>query len=64
MDLRLDRDHVVRRDWLPLFAIIWMSVVSLLVVLRLALRATSRSLGLDDVSQQINEPSPICINSN
>jgi len=49
MDLRLDRDRVVRREWLPLFAIFCMSVVSLLVVLRLALRATSRTLGLDDV---------------
>jgi hypothetical protein len=49
MDLRLDRDHVVRRDWLPLFAIIWMSFTSLLVILRIALRASSRNLGLDDV---------------
>lgn len=52
MDLRLHGDHVVRRDWMPLFAIFWMSVISLLVVLRLALRATSRTLGLDDVNQQ------------
>ena len=50
MDPQLDHHRIVRRDWLPAFAITWMSFTSLLVILRLGLRATSRNLGLDDVS--------------
>ena len=50
MDPQLDHHRIVRRDWLPAFAIFWMSFTSLLVILRPGLRATSRNLGLDDVS--------------
>lgn len=49
MDPQLDHHRIVHREWLPTFAIVWMSFTSLLVVLRLTLRATSRNLGLDDV---------------
>lgn len=51
MNSQLVYDHVVRREWLPAFAIAWLSLSSLLVILRLTLRATGRNsaLGLDDV---------------
>jgi hypothetical protein len=49
MDSQLHQNPIVRREWLPVFAIVWMSFTSLLVILRLTLRATSRNLGLDDV---------------
>ena len=47
----LHHDHPVRREWLPSFTIVWMTVSSLLVIIRLALRIGGRSstLGLDDV---------------
>jgi hypothetical protein len=53
MNLGLGSDHTVRREWLPVFAIVWISVVSLLVTLRFTLRTTSRQLGLDDVNMSI-----------
>jgi hypothetical protein len=49
MDPQRHHDPIVRREWLPTFAIVWMSFTSLLMILRLTLRATSRNLGLDDV---------------
>jgi len=49
MDPQRHHELIVRREWLPTFAIVWMSFTSLLVILRLTLRVTSRSFGLDDV---------------
>ena len=48
-------DHGVRREWLPCFAIFWIVISSIFVLLRLALRAAGRSsfLGFDDVSEHL-----------
>jgi hypothetical protein len=55
MDSKQDHGHAVHREWLPAFAIVWISLASLLVFLRLTLRITGRNgaLGLDDVRASV-----------
>lgn len=47
---KLDHD---RREWLPAYAIAWISVTTVTVCLRLALRTASRNFSVDDVSLSI-----------
>jgi len=55
MATQLDQDEIVRRRWLPAFAIFWICLSSVLVFVRLSLRITGRNaaLGLDDVCASV-----------